>query len=342
MAHGAARRTGLVADSALVVQEWSVPRSMGRSAVVAAVDTSGSSYDVVPSGNGGAWIASSTGAYVASFDPASQRFKPYALPRGTHPLGLSTVGAFVWIAPAGRHELLRLDPATGVLRSFNIPDSTVRDVSTLLFAAASPIGWFIAPSTRLVGRFDSSNGGVMMWQMLPGSDIGSLVIDSQGRPWYSETGRARLGTVQPGKWESNENSLANRSACPSALAVGSDNGIWYGDACGGHLCRFNPADSTSEEFPLPEGAAARAGAIAVDDNRIWVAETGVQPNRLVAFDLRTRAWVASVPLDSGPSRAFQRVRLDGARHQLWFTTNRGTIGRLRLRPQASSSGIRAP
>ena len=68
--------------------------------------------------------------------------------------------------------------------------------------------------------------------------------------------------------------------------------------------------------------------MAVDDrDRIWMVEAGVQPNRLVAFDTKSKQVVEDVPVDAGTVR---HMVFHAPTRTLWFGTDKGRIVRVAL------------
>ena len=113
----------------------------------------------------------------------------------------------------------------------------------------------------------------------------------------------------------------------------SDGAVWYVDYARGFLGRLDPASGRVEEWAAPAGAESRPYAMAVDDrDRVWYVETGVVPNRLVAFDFKTKQVVSSTPIpSSGATRNTVRHMVYHApTKSIWFGTDAGTIGRARL------------
>jgi virginiamycin B lyase len=68
-----------------------------------------------------------------------------------------------------------------------------------------------------------------------------------------------------------------------------------------------------------------------DKGRIWLAETGVRPNRLVGFDPRAGKFTESVATEGGGEpNTIRHMVFHGATREIWYGTDRGTVGRLRV------------
>ena len=83
---------------------------------------------------------------------------------------------------------------------------------------------------------------------------------------------------------------------------------------------------------MPSREGSLPYAMAVDDrDRVWVAETGVQPNRLVAFDSKKRTFTDSVAVSGGSeANTIRHMVFHAADRTIWFGTDRNTVGRLRV------------
>ena len=66
--------------------------------------------------------------------------------------------------------------------------------------------------------------------------------------------------------------------------------------------------------------AAQLQKLADDQDRLWLAETGVQPNRLVAFDPKTRQFVANIPIASNGAQrnTIRHMTFDRTNRKIWF------------------------
>jgi virginiamycin B lyase len=70
--------------------------------------------------------------------------------------------------------------------------------------------------------------------------------------------------------------------------------------------------------------------MAIDDrDRIWMVETGVQPNNFLGFDPQTKKFFATSPIASGGG-SVRHMYFHAPTKEIWFGTDRGTIGRARL------------
>ena len=67
-----------------------------------------------------------------------------------------------------------------------------------------------------------------------------------------------------------------------------------------------------------------------DRGRIWVAETGIQPNRLVAFDPAKKAFTETVVIAADEPNTIRHMTFDKSTRQIWFGGDANMIGRVHV------------
>lgn len=297
-------------------RDWTVPWSRTRP------------RDPYPDSRGRVWFVGQAGNYVAYLDTATGRFRRYEVDEGTFPHDLVVdASGQVWYTGNRNGRIVRLDPETGKLTTFRMPDSTVRDPHTMMFDRSGN-AWFTAQGAGVVGRLVPSTGEIKLWRLDRNSRPYGLVIDANGRPWFDEFGTNRIGTIDPKTLTLREYMLPNDRSRPRRIALAGDGGIWYGDYTRGYLGRLDPATGKVEEWPLPSGAVSMPYAMTSDNrDRIWLVETGVQPNRLVSFDVRTKQWTGSAPVPGEGANTVRHMVYDPRTQVIWYGADVGTIGR---------------
>jgi virginiamycin B lyase len=313
----------LAQDNVLQPKEWTVPWENTRP------------RDPIMDQAGRVWFVGQTGNYVAYLDPRSGEFKRYAIEDGTNPHNVNVdERGGIWYTGNRNGRLVSLDPATGRLKNFMMPDSTVRDPHTMIWGKDG-IAWFTAQQSQRIGRFDRNTGEIRLWRP-PGegrtNPYGVVLDPTTGQPYFNLWATNKIATIDPKTLEYREFTHPDARMRARRIAVTSDGQIWFGDYRG-FLNHLDPKTGKFEEFPLPSGAAAMPYAHTQDDqDRIWVAETGVQPNRLVAFDTKTRQWVANfaVPSNGSDRNTIRHMTFNRSTRELWFGTDAGTIGHVKV------------
>ena len=289
--------------------------------------------DPVQDASGRVWFVGQAGNYVAYLNPTNGEFKRYEVAERTNPhnIVIDEKGG-VWFTGNRNGRIVGLNPETGELNTVMMPDSTIRDPHTMIWGS-NGIGWFTAQGAGAVGRYDRATGEVKIWRTGQRTRPYGIVVDANNQPWFDLFGTNKIGTIDLETMELKEFILPNERTRPRRIALTSDGAVWYGDYSRGFLGRLDPKTGKAEEWAMPSAGNSLPYAMTVDDkDRLWLVETGVQPNKLVAFDAGTRQWVANIPiLSNGSTRnTVRHMTFNKATRQIWFGTDAGTIGAVKV------------
>lgn len=317
-----AAATAVAQDQSLEPREWTVPWERTRP------------RDPIMDQSGRVWFVGQAGNYLAYLEPRSGEFKRYQIDDGTHPHNVVVdERGGVWYTGNRNGRLVQLDPETGKLTNVMMPDSSVRDPHTMIWDK-NGVAWFTAQQSQRIGRFDRKTGEIKLWR--PHGEGRSnpygVVLDPSGRPWFNLWATNKIATIDPRTLEYKEYVHPDPRMRARRIAVTSDGQIWFADYRG-FLNHFDPKTEKFEEFPMPSGANSQPYAHTQDDrDRIWMVEVGPQPNRLVAFDTKSKQWVANIPVTSnGAARnTVRHMTFNRATREIWFGTDAGTIGALKV------------
>jgi len=274
--------------------------------------------------DGAIFIAVMGGNKVARFDPASQTFKEWDLPRGHHPHGLLVDRTgIVWTTGNGNGTIGRLDPATGAMREFPTP---TRDGGphTLVISDDGSTIWFTLQSGNRIGRLDTGSGRITEYSTAGGPY--GITLDRQGRVWFCRMGDDRLGILDPATGKMSELALP-QGARPRRMATAPDGSLWVTLYGHGKLVQVDPAARrVVREVALPAGPRGGAYAVTVDGAGIvWANE--IRSDTVVRLDPRSNALrVVKLPT---PGAGIRKMIVD-AQGQLWYMgSQNGRLGRVR-------------
>ena len=315
------------ANALVPIQEFTVPwgrEGRPRDAAVSPVD--GAVFFVGQEGQ------VPTGNYVARLDPKTGQFRQYALDPGTNPHScLVDAKGNVWYTGNRNGTLGRIDPESGEITRYKLPDSTVRDPHTMVFDKNGNV-WFTAQQSNAVGFLDATSGRFRI--VKPPVPAGSrrpttlpygIVLDSKGRPWFNLFATNMIGTIDPVTFELKTYPLVSDSTLNRRIAITSDDKIFYTDYRRGRLGRLDPATGKVEDWALPGGPGSLPYGMIIDDqNRVWVAETGSQPNKLVGFDPKTNRFFSNTVIP-GERNTVRHMFFDKKTKQIWWGMDSGTI-----------------
>lgn len=305
------------AAAPLAVQEWTVPWEGTRP------------RDPFVAPTGLVWFVGQEGNYIANLDPKTGKFDRFEIDPGTHPHNLVVApDGMVWFTGNRNGRLVKLDPKTRKLTTYMMPDpDKVGDPHTMVLDKAGN-AWFTAQGAAVVGRRDARTGEIRIWEMGSGTRPYGIEVDAAQRPWFVLFGTNAIGTIDPATMKERRYELPE-GARPRRVTVMKD-GIWYGDYARGYLGRLDPKTGKVSEFVLPGGKSSLPYAMAGDDKgRIWLAETGLRPNRLVAFDPSAGKFTHTVDTEGGDEpNTIRHMVFHQPSREIWYGTDRNTVGRL--------------
>jgi len=267
-------------------------------------------HDPAVAPDGSVWYTGQANGSLGRLDPASGALKEYPikkptggafLPYGVGPHGLiADAKGHIWFTAQLAGYVGELDPATGDVTPYRMPDPAARDPHTPIFDQRGTL-WFTLQNSDMVGRITPKTGEVKVVKVPTAkSQPYGIKVSSTGVPWFVELTAARVGRIDPASLAITEYALPNSGAMPRRIALTSDDVVWYTDYGRGYLGRLDPATGKVTEWATPSGANADSqpyGITTVGDI-VWYVETGVSPNMVVRFDPKTAAF-QSWPIPSG-------------------------------------------
>ena len=238
-------------------------------------------------------------------------------------------GAIWWAGQFG-NLLGRLDPKTGEMKEYRLPDNA-KPHNITLDAKGTP--WYTGNMNGTVGKLDPATGkvteykmpdpkakdphtaifdknGIMWFTAQHANMIGRLdpatgdiklvstanvkpygvKIDAQGTPWVSCNGGACLIKVDPADMKLTEIKLPLEGTTVRRLDIAEDGMIWYVNSGKGMLGRYNPKTGEIKEWPSPSGPRSHPYGIIAVNGVIWYNESGMRPDALVRFDPKTETF----------------------------------------------------
>jgi virginiamycin B lyase len=313
---GRARAQQAATPPSVPIQEWDTPwpKDFIR--------------DPVADDQGRVWFCGMNGNFIGLFEPGTGRFKRYELPAGTtpHNVIVDRQGR-AWLSGNRNGTINRLDPASGLVTPYKLP-AGLDDPHTLALDSRDDI-WFTVQNGNAVGKLDTKSGLTRVVR-LPGAGSRpyGIVVDERDRPWFAEFGANRIGTIDPLTFELREYTLPHADSRPRriALALGQ---VWVDDYPRGTLVRLDPANGNITEHELPGGKMSLPYALTADNGGVlWVAETGLRPNQITAFDTRTNQVLSITPVAQSGGITIRHMTYDPRTKSVWFATDAGTVGKV--------------
>lgn len=277
---------------------------------------------------GRVWFISPNNDFIANFTPATAEFNRYDLQKGTRPVALLVdANRTLWFLSDGRREIGTLNPGTGRVSIFDMPQRRSRDLRSMTFDRLGNV-WFTVSRDNFIGRVDVASGSVSMIPV-PTKDAAPFGITAGPRNelWIAASGTNLLLRVDAEAMSIAEFAIPDEGARPRRIAVSSDEKVWYADYERGRLGRFDPVAGDFAEWAMPGGDDSQPFGMVIDRNdRIWIVETSRIPNRLIGFDTATGTFLTETDIPSG-AETVSNLFYNEASGEIWFGTQTNYIGR---------------
>ena len=222
--------------------------------------------------------------------PARSRNTSFRRNAKPHTVELDAKGN-VWYTGNKNGSVGYLDPKTGKITVFKMPDPKAKDPHTLVFDK-NGIGWFTLQNSNMVGRLDPASGDIKLVTL---SDTGLQALRHQDRlpraiPGSPATAARASTRSMPANMALTEVKLPLEGTTVRRLDIAEDGMIWYVNSGLGRLGRYNPKTGEIKEWPSPSGPKSHPYAIVVVDGVVWYNEFGMRPDPLVRFDPKTETF----------------------------------------------------
>jgi virginiamycin B lyase len=298
---------GVLPGVAGKVTEWPVPTP--KFARDPAIAPDGSVFISVMSGN-----------KVARFDPKTQTFREWDMPRGHRPHGLLVDRhGIVWTTGNGNGTIGRLDPASGRIAEFKTPSGGGGPHTLVLSDDQSTI-WFTMQSGDKVASLDVASGKIAEYPT-SGGPYG-LALDKAGNVWFCRMGENRMGRLDPRTGRMTELDTG-RGSQPRRVAASPDGMLWVTYYGNGKLAKIDPnAMKVVKTYDLPGGNAGPYAVTVDGGGNVWANEINL--DTVVRLDARTEK-IQVVKLPS--SNVGIRKMVTDASGRLWYMgSHNGRLG----------------
>ena len=294
---------GAAGDVDAIITEWALPPPGARP------------HDPAVAPDGSIWYTGQAGSLLGRLNPVTGEFKEYPikappesarLPYGVGPHGLTAdAGGNIWFTAQLAGYVGKLDPKSGGIVEYRMPDPKARDPHTPIFDQKGTL-WFTLQNSDMVGRIIPSTGEVKVVRVpTAASQPYGIVVNSKGVPFFVELTGARVASIDPDTMAVREYPLPHAGTMPRRIALTSDDAVWYTDYGRGYLGRLDPKSGKASEWATPSGAGPDSQPYAITSvgSVIWYVETGVSPNMLVRFDPATEKFQSwAIPSGGGVVR----------------------------------------
>jgi len=269
---------------------------------------------------------------IARFEVGPEKFDEYPAP---HPhTGVVGKDGLVWMTLTNGPDLASVDPETGKITTYNIPDRKLGTHTAAVDAEGN-----IWCSGNSVWKFDVKRkqfkeyrvplpatypeNSVETWDHVPGqppapldgnAEFYDVKVDSKGKVWASVFALGELVRIDPGTGQTKEYHAPD-SPSIRGIDVDAQDNVWFADYNGNSLGKLDPRTETFSLYHPPTRYAMPYGITAdKKTGNIWFAD--LNGNHITRFN-PTKSEFAEFPVPSN-NAAPRFIGLDG-KGRVWFT-----------------------
>lgn len=218
----------------------------------------------------------------------------------------------VWWAGQWGNLIGHLDPATGRMREYDLPEDTKPHSVTL---DREGNVWFTGNRNATMGRLDPRSGKITIYPMPDPAarDPHTAIFDADGILWITLQHSNMIGRLDPSTGEVRLVTAPTLDSRPYGIKIDRHGVPWV--ACNGSNCllRVDPETMELKEFRLPDAGSTVRRLDIAGDGMIWFVNSSL--GRLGRLDPRTGA-IREWPSPSGAkSHPYAIAVVDGI---VWY------------------------
>lgn len=203
----------------------------------------------------------------------------------------------IWWAGQWGNLIGRIDPETGAIQEYPLPDRSMPHTVTLDRAGNV---WFTGNKNGTMGKLDPATGEITVYKMPDPAarDPHSAIFDDKGILWFTLQHSNMIGRLDPASGDVKLVTMKTHGAKPYGIKIDAQGVPWV--ACNGSNClvKVDPATMALTEVELPVSATTVRRLDIAADGMIWYVNSS--QGRLGRYDPESgeiREW----PSPSGPS-----------------------------------------
>ena len=206
----------------------------------------------------------------------------------------------IWWAGQFGNLIGRINPATGEMKEYPLPDNSMPHSVTLDHGGDV---WFTGNKNGTIGKLEPSTGKITVFKMPDpaAKDPHTAIFDNAGTLWFTLQQSNMVGRLNPATGDINLVTMKTPNSRPYGIKIDAEGVPWV--ACNGSNClvKVDPVTMELTEIKLPIPATTVRRLDFAGDGMIWYVNSS--QGRLGRFDPKTgdiREWPSPSGTKSHP------------------------------------------
>jgi len=268
------------------------------------------------------WISDPSAPRLWKFSLDSQEFKSYSFDGVVSVILTKDDKGRIWFNDPPRNQIGFYDPADEKIKTVTLPKvAPTIDNSTTTFVLADYSGniWIPIVNKDKILKYVPDSNIFEEIQLPKGSLPFALAIDSEGKIWFTESGKGKVGFVNPENNKITEFSPDPPLNGPESIIFDKDGILWIAEHTGVGIAKFNPILETFERITVPDQEALPFGMTLDRYENIWFAQHVV--DNIAAYDPQNDNLI-EVPIPT--SNSFTQFMTSDYNDNVWFVEQQGS------------------
>ncbi len=206
----------------------------------------------------------------------------------------------IWWAGMWADLAVRVDPATGEIREYQLPAGTQPHTVT---TDAEGRTWFTGNGNATIGRLDPDTGDMDVYEMPDpaAKDPHSAIVDTAGLVWFTLQRSNMVGRLGPASGQIDLVTMPTAGSRPYGIKLSADETPWVAANGSNRLYEIDRDSMAVTEHVLPDPATTVRRLDFASDDTIWYVNS--RRGRLGHLDPATgevREWDSPSGADSHP------------------------------------------
>ena len=213
-------------------------------------------HTVMVDKDGGVWFSGNGNGTIGKFDPATGKSQVFKMPEGVkdpHTGEFHPVNGMFYFSAQQSDMIGRFDPKTGETKMVKTKPGA-KPYGVKFDPQGTP--WVSCNGSPCLYKVDPQSMELTEIKLpLPGTTVRRIDIAPDGKVWYVNSGKGRIGVHDPKTGENTEwNSPSGPGSHPYGINV-LEGIVWYNESGvrPDMLVRFDPATEKFQSFPIASG-----------------------------------------------------------------------------------------
>ncbi|MCY4490569.1 MAG: CopD family protein [Thaumarchaeota archaeon] len=228
----------------------------------------------------------------------------------------------VWFTDPPGNQIGFIEPVTNEITRISLPQlapAISKNTATAIQAGQDGDIWIAVINKDVILRYDQVQGTFEEIRLPDKESLPfALGIDNNGMIWFTESGKGRIGYIDPENNELREFEPDVPLQSPEALLFGNDGSVWVSEHTGSGIARFDPILETFERILIPDEDALPYGMSFDVYGNIWIALHTI--DSMAVYDPDNDS---VIQVDIPTAESFAQFTTNDNEGNVWFVEQQG-------------------